>query len=259
MVGQDKMSIRTLIVDDEPLARQGIRLLLQNEPDLVVLGECANGAEALKLLESERPELMFLDVQMPEMDGFSLLAALPADKRPVVIFVTAYDRHAVQAFEVAAIDYLLKPLKPARFREALQRARQQLQSRDTSTLNQRLQDLLELAGPGSDYPRQLAVKTGDRTVFVRVSEIDYVEGAANYVILHVGPTNHMLRETLTNLETRLSPKIFLRIHRSFIVNMARISGVKPALRGEHVVALKNGKELPMTRGVRELQGRLEFL
>jgi two-component system LytT family response regulator len=253
------MSIRTLIVDDEPLARQGIRQLLQNEPDMVVAGECANGAEALELLEREAPQLMFLDVQMPEMDGFALLATLPQEKRPVIIFVTAYDRHALQAFEVSATDYILKPIKPARFREALQRARQHLQSRDTSALNQRLQALLDVARPGSSYPTQLSVKTGERTAFVRVSEIDYIEAAANYVILHVGQQNHMLRDTLTNLETRLSPRIFLRIHRSFVVNMARVTGVKPALRGEHVVALKNGKELPMTRGVREIQERLEFL
>jgi two-component system LytT family response regulator len=253
------MTIRTLIVDDEPLARQGIRLLLQNEPDITIIGECANGAEALDFIKHEMPSLMFLDVQMPKMDGFALLAALPPGKMPAIIFVTAYDRHALKAFEVSAIDYLLKPLKASRFREALQRARQQLQSRDTDALNQRLQALLEAAKPGATYPSQLSVKNGEHTVFVRVNDIDYVEAAANYVILHVGQQNHILRETLTNLETRLSPKLFLRIHRSFVVNLARVSGVKPALRGEHVLALKNGKELPMTRGVREIQQRLEFL
>lgn len=253
------MTIRTLIVDDEPLARQGIRLLLQNEPDITIIGECANGAEALNFVQREMPSLMFLDIQMPKMDGFGLLAALPPGKVPVIIFVTAYDRHAVKAFEVSATDYLLKPLKAVRFREALQRARQQLQSRDMSKLNERLQALLEAAKPKSPYPSQLSIKDGERTTFVRVSDIDYIEAAANYVILHVGQQNHILRETLTNLETRLSPKMFLRIHRSFIVNMARVSGLKPALQGEHVAALKNGKELPLTRGVREIQQRLEFL
>jgi two-component system, LytTR family, response regulator len=253
------MTIRTLIVDDEPLGRQGIRLLLQNEPEVSIIGECANGAEALDFVKREKPLLMFLDVQMPKMDGFALVAALPPELAPIIIFVTAYDRHALKAFDVSATDYLLKPLKPARFREALQRARQQLQSRDTNALNQRLQALLEAAKAKTNYPSQLSVKNGEQTVFVRVNEIDYVEAAANYVVLHAGQQNHILRETLTNLETRLSPKIFLRVHRSFIVNMVKVSGVKPALRGEHVLALKNGKELPMTRGIREIQERLEFL
>ena len=253
------MTIRTLIVDDEPLGCQGIRLLLQNEPDVTVIGECANGAEALEFVKRAKPALMFLDVQMPKMDGFSLVSALSPEEMPAIIFVTAYDRHALKAFDVSAVDYLLKPLKPARFREALQRVRQQLQSRDTAKLNQRLQALLEAAGPRNAYPTQLSVKNGEQTVFVRINEIDYVEAAANYVIVHAGQQNHVLRETLTSIETRLSPKIFLRIHRSFIVNMARVSGVKPAARGEHLLALKNGKELPMTRGVREIQQRLEFL
>lgn len=253
------MTIRALIVDDEPLGRQGIRLSLQHEPDVTIVGECGNGAEALDFIKREKPSLMFLDVQMPKMDGFALVAALPPEMMLIIIFVTAYDRHALKAFDVSAIDYLLKPLKPARFREALQRARQQLQSRDTNVLNQRLQALLEVAKPKSSYPSQLSVKNGEHTVFVKVSEVDYVEAAANYVILHAGQQNHILRETLTNLESRLSPKIFLRVHRSFIVNMAKVLGVKPALRGEHVLALKNGKELPITRGVREIQERLEFL
>jgi two-component system, LytTR family, response regulator len=253
------MTIRTLIVDDEPLGRQGIRLLLQNEADVTIIGECANGADALDLVKREKPSLMFLDVQMPKMDGFALLAALPADHVPVVIFVTAYDRHAVKAFEVSATDYLLKPLKPARFQEALQRARLQLQSRDTGKLNERLQALLEVARPKTAYPTQLSIKNGEQTTFVRINEIDYIEAAANYVVLHVGQQNHILRETLTSLESRLSPKIFLRIHRSFIVNMSKVTGVKPALRGEYLLTLKNGRELAMTRGVREIQERLEFL
>src|SRR6516165_3647695 len=135
------MSIRTLIVDDEPLAREGIRLLLQNEADIVVVGECANGAEALEAIRRDKPELMFLDVQMPKMDGFALLETLAPEEMPIIIFVTAYDRHAVKAFEVSATDYLLKPVQAARFHEALQRARQQLQSRDTNVLSQRLHAL----------------------------------------------------------------------------------------------------------------------
>jgi len=252
--------IRTLIVDDEPLSRQGIRLLLQNEPGITVVGECANGAEALDFVRRETmPALMFLDIQMPKMDGFGLLAALKPETMPVIIFVTAYDRHAIKAFEVSATDYLLKPLKEARFREALQRVRQQLQFRDLDKINAKLQVLLNAVNPENSYPSQLSVKDGERTTFVRVNDIDYIEVAANYVILHVGQQNHILRETLTNLENRLSPKTFLRVHRSFIVNLTRVTGVKPALRGEYMVTLKGGRELPLTRGVREIQQRLEFL
>jgi len=253
------MTLRTLIVDDEPLARQGIRLLLQEEPDVEVIGECANGAEALAAIQRQKPALMFLDVQMPKMDGFALLAALPAEQVPVVVFVTAYDQHALQAFEVSATDYLLKPFKPARFRQAVQRARQRLQSRNAGGLHEQLQTLLAAAKSVPGYPSHLSVKAGPRTVFVKISEVDYVEAAANYVILHVGTQNHILRETLTNLESRLSPRIFLRIHRSIVVNLERVTGVKPIPTGEHLVVLKTGRELPLTRGVRELQQRLEFL
>jgi two-component system, LytTR family, response regulator len=253
------MNIRALIVDDEPLARQGVRLLLQEESGIEVIGECANGAEALDVIQREKPDLMFLDIQMPTMNGFALLAALPAYLMPVVVFVTAYDQHALKAFEVSATDYLLKPLKPARFREAVQRARQKCQSRATGAMNEQLKALLEAANPQPAYPSHVSVKNGERTAFVKVNDLDYVEAAANYVILHAGVQNHILRETLTNLESRLSPRTFLRVHRSVIVNLERVIGVKPAPRGEHLVVLRNGKELPLTRGVREIQQRLEFL
>jgi two-component system LytT family response regulator len=253
------VNIRALIVDDEPLARQGVRLLLQEESDIEVIGECASGSEALKLVQRAKPALMFLDVQMPKMDGFALLAAIPLEQMPVVIFVTAYDQHALKAFEASATDYLLKPIKPARFREALQRARQLLQSRDANALNQRLQALLSMVKPESLYPSHLSVKAGERTVFVKLHDVDFIEAAANYAILHTGTQNHVLRETLGNLESKLSPKTFLRIHRSAIVNLERVAGVKPAPRGEYMVVLKSGKELPLTRGVREIQRRLEFL
>src|SRR5579864_2017503 len=167
------MKIRALIIDDEPLARQGIRLLLKDEPDVIVAGECANGKEGLEAIQLESPDLIFLDVQMPGMDGFDLLAALPEDKTLLIIFVTAYDQHAVKAFEVSATDYLLKPIKAARFREALERAKRELQSRDTSALNQRLHALLEIAKPKASYPSQLSIKDGERTAFVRVNDVDY--------------------------------------------------------------------------------------
>lgn len=253
------MNLRTLIVDDEPLARQGIRLLLREETDIEVVAECANGAEALAAIERHKPALVFLDVQMPRMDGFALLAAVPTNLMPVVVFVTAYDRHALQAFEMSATDYLLKPIKPARFREAVERARERARSRDLETINERLQVLLAETRSQSVFPSHFSVKAGPKTIFVKASELEYVEAAANYVILHVGVQSHILRETLTKLETRLSPKNFLRIHRSIIVNLEYVASVKPMASGEHLVVLKSGKELSLTKGVREIQQRLEYL
>ena len=252
------MKIRTLIVDDEPLARKRILMFLRDEPDVEIAGECMNGADAITQIEEHKPDLVFLDVQMPEVGGFDVLRALPADHWPLVIFVTAYNQHALEAFEVHALDYLLKPFKLVRFRQALQRARQTLDAKDGNGQNQRFQEWL-LAQEQAVYPRRLTVKSGEHTAFVEVSEVDYIEAAGNYAILHVGATNHILRETLANLEAKLSPKRFLRVSRSAIVNLDRVKAVQPATRGEHVVVLKNGKELALTRGVREVQQRLESL
>ncbi len=252
------MKIRALIVDDEPLARKRILMFLQDEPDLEVVGECANGTEAIRQIGKLHPDLVFLDVQMPEIDGFDVLRALPAERWPMVIFVTAYNQYAVKAFEVHALDYLLKPFKLARFRQALHRARHKLKAQDVKGQNERFRDWL-LAQEQAIYPRRLTVKSGEHTAFVEVNHMDYIEAAGNYAILHVGTTNHILRETLANLEAKLSPRQFLRVSRSAIVNLERIEAVRPATRGEHVVVLKHGRELPLTRGVREVQQRLESL
>lgn len=253
------MKIRALIVDDESLARARVKKMLADEPEVEVAGECASGAEAINSIQEHRPDLVFLDVQMPEVSGFDVLRALPPEDWPAVIFVTAHDQHALEAFEVHALDYLLKPFKEARFRAALQRVRQHLQSRDVAALNQRLQDWLGASKPEPAYPSHLAVKSGERTGFVKLSEVDFIEAAANYAILHVGAQNHILRETLTNLEAKLSPKVFLRVNRSAIVNLNCVKEVQPTGRGEHIVVLKNGKELSLTCGVREIQQRLAFL
>jgi two-component system, LytTR family, response regulator len=253
------MKIRALIVDDESLARARVKKMLTIEPDVEVAGECASGAEAITFIQEQHPDQVFLDVQMTEVGGFDVLRALPPEGWPTVIFVTVHDQRALEAFEVHALDYLLKPFKEARFREALQRARQHLQSRDAAALNQRLQDWLGAAKPETAYPSHLAVKSGERTGFVKLSEVDYIEAAANYAILHVGAQNHILRETLANLEAKLSPKVFLRVNRSAIVNLNRVKEVQPAGRGEHIVVLRNGKELSLTCGVREIQQRLAFL
>lgn len=253
------MKLRVLIVDDEALARARIKKMLATEPDVEVVGESSTGPAAIAFIQQHRPDLAFLDVQMPEVSGFDVLRALVPEVWPAVIFVTAHDQHALEAFEVHALDYLLKPFKEARFREALQRARKHLQARNVATLNQNLQSLLSGAKSETNYPSRVTVKSGERTTFVKLDEVDYIEAAANYAILHAGAQNHILRETLSNLETRLSPKQFLRVNRSAIVNLDRVKEVKPALRGEYVVVLKSGKELSLTRGVREIQQRLEFL
>jgi two-component system LytT family response regulator len=252
------MKIRAMIVDDEPLARKRIHLFLRDEPDLEIVGECAGGAEAIEQIGWQNPDLLFLDVQMPEVSGFDVLRALPTDHWPMVIFVTAHDQHALEAFEVHALDYLLKPFKLDRFRQALQRARQNLNAQDVKGQNRRFREWL-LAQEETAYPSRLTVKSGEHTVFVEVSDVDCIEAAGNYAILHVGATNHILRETLANLEAKLSPKRFLRVSRSAIVNLDRIKAVQPATRGDHVVILKNGKEFTLTRGVREVQQRLESL
>jgi len=252
------MKIRAMIVDDEPLARKRIHLFLRDEPDLEIVGECAGGAEAIEQIGWQNPDLLFLDVQMPEVSGFDVLRAVPTDHWPMVIFVTAHDQHALEAFEVHALDYLFKPFKLDRFRQALQRARQNLNAQDVKGQNRRFREWL-LAQEETAYPSRLTVKSGEHTVFVEVSDVDCIEAAGNYAILHVGATNHILRETLANLEAKLSPKRFLRVSRSAIVNLDRIKAVQPATRGDHVVILKNGKEFTLTRGVREVQQRLESL
>lgn len=253
------MKIRALIVDDERLARERVKKSLADETDVEIAGECANGPEALAFIQDHRPDLVFLDVQMPEVSGFDVLRALAPTPWPAVIFVTAHDQYALEAFEVHAVDYLLKPYKESRFRQALQRMRQRLINRDGPTGNPRFQAWLLAQAQATTFPSRLTVRSGERALFIAVEDVDYIEAAANYAILHVGAVNHILRETLTNLEARLSPKNFFRVNRSAIVNLQRVQAVRPAMRGDHEVVLKNGKELSLTRGVREIQQRLEFL
>jgi len=253
------MKIRALIVDDESLARKRVRKLLSQETDLEVIGECENGHEAIEFIREQKPDLVFLDVQMPEVTGFDVLRALPADKLPAVIFVTAHDQHAISAFEVHALDYLLKPVSQERIHGAIQRARQHLQARDTAAINQQLLDLLKTPKETAPtYLNRFAIKTTERTVFVRVEDVDYIESASNYVVVHTKAENHVLRETLANLETVLPPKSFLRISRSIIVNLDRVKELQPGIEGEHVIVLQNDKQLIMTRGMREVQEKLQY-
>ena len=247
--------IRTLIADDEPLGRQRIRHLLGQEDDVAVVGECANGEEAVVAILRDAPDLVFLDVQMPVLDGFAVVEAVGPEQMPVVIFVTAYDQYALQAFDVHALDYLLKPFDRERFQKALTRARLHLRRKSLDGLDQRLQDLLAdyAAGPGraANTLKRLAVKTGGQVFFLNAEEIDWIEAAGNYAGLHVKDKMHLIRETMGDLEARLDPALFLRIHRSTIVNRDRIKALKPLPNGEYVLTLHDGTRLSSSRSYRE--------
>jgi two-component system LytT family response regulator len=250
--------IRTVIADDEPLARRGIRAHLNLEKDIEIVSECRNGREAVTAIESSSPDLVFLDVQMPELDGFGVVEAVGVDHMPPVIFVTAYDRHALKAFEVNALDYLLKPFDSERFARAVQRARKQISRASLGDLSGRLKSLLaDLASrPEQKNPHRLVIKSAGRISFLDVAEIDWVEAADNYVRLHAGRESHLLRETMNSLEKRLDPEQFLRIHRSRIVNIARVKELRPLFRGEYDLTLKDGTRLETGRGYRDQVQRL---
>jgi two-component system, LytTR family, response regulator len=252
------MKLRTIIVDDEPLARERVRTLLREESDVEILDECSDGAAAVAAIRKFAPDLVFLDVQMPGMGGFEVLRALESQRLPLVIFVTAYDQHALQAFEVHALDYLLKPFKQSRFKQTVQRAREVMASQQAGAVSKNLLELIAQAKPQPERLSRIAVRTGERVLFVKVEQIEYIESAGNYVVMHAAKENHVVRETLTALEEKLDPKQFLRISRSTLVNVDQIKELQPMFKGEHVVVLHNGKQLTMTRGIREVQAVLKF-
>ncbi len=249
--------IRTLIVDDEPLARERIRALLTEQPDLDVIGEARDGEEAVQAILAHEPDLVFLDIQMPKMDGFEVIRTVGADNMPLVVFVTAYDQHALKAFDVRALDYLLKPFDRERFAESIGRVRQAIERSGTDEIGRRLLELVRELKPGGGRSERLVIKSAGRLFFLRTDEIDWVEAAGNYVKLHVGADEHLLRETMNGIEVKLDPDKFFRIHRSRIVNMERIKELQPWFNGEYVVILRNGTKLTLSRGYREkLQERL---
>ena len=252
------MKIRTLIVDDEQLARQRVRSLLAEEPDVEVIGESQDGFDAVDQIQETRPDLVFLDVQMPDMDGFEVLRRISRAALPVVIFTTAYDQHALQAFEVNALDYLLKPFKPVRFKKAVQRARDLITDKQAGVAARGVLSLLGQPPATTGQLTRLAVKTPGKVTFVELDHIQVIEAAGKYAVVHVGKENHVLRETMSSLESHLPPQRFLRISRSVIVNMDQIQELQPMFKGENLVVLKNGKSYPTTRPLRELQQKLEF-
>ena len=251
------MNIRALIVDDEPLARKRIRRLLTDEPDISVTGECGSGREAVNMIQEMPPDLLFLDIQMPEMGGFEVIQAIGPEKVPVIIFITAYDQHALKAFEVHALDYLLKPFKQERFKEAVERARRHLAKNGAAENNPGLATLIKTLQNGKNYLSRFMVKSSNRVVFIKAGDVDWIESAANYALLHVGDKTHIVRETMQSLETRLCPKTFQRISRAVIVNLERVKELQPMGKGQYVILLANGRQLTMSRGIRDLQQAVE--
>jgi two-component system, LytTR family, response regulator len=249
-------NFKVLIVDDERLSRRRIRRLLTLEPDCEVIGECSNGAEAVSALGRSRPDILFLDVQMPELDGFEVIRTL-TELRPLIIFTSAYDEYALRAFEVHAFDYLLKPFDSRRFRESLHRAKARVTQERSGSADYRLYELFENLAKMRRLPDRIAVRNNGRVVFVKLEDIDWIEASDNYICLHCGRETHVVRETMSELESRLDPAQFLRVHRSAIVNLDRIKELQPWFRGDYRVILRDGTELTLTKNHREkLESRL---
>ena len=245
------MTLRALIVDDEAVARRRIRRLLEHEAEVTISGECADGASAVTAIRTSHPDLVFLDVQMPECDGFDVVQQVPPQELPAVVFVTAHDRFALRAFDVHAIDYLLKPFTRERFRTALDRVREHLARRDHDA---GLRALVGELRTRARYVRRLSVRSGDRIVVMDVAGIDWLGAADNYVYVHAGSKTYLIRETLTALERQLDPDRFVRIHRSTLVHIDRIVELRAATHGDFEVLLRDGTRLTLSRTCR---GRLE--
>ncbi|MBK7707456.1 MAG: response regulator transcription factor [Acidobacteria bacterium] len=245
------MLIRTIIVDDEPLARDRVRRFLRDEPGIEIVGECGNGAEAIELIDSVRPDLVFLDIQMPEKTGFEVVKSLGGRDVPAIIFVTAYDQYALEAFDVHALDYLLKPFNRERLRRALGRARTDIENRSKGKIDERLASLIADLKAEKRYLERLLVKSTGRVFFIKTDEIDWIEAAGNYLKLHLGREGHLIRETMNSIESKLDPNRFLRIHRSTIVNIDRIKELQPMFSGDYAVILRSGRELTLSRNYRE--------
>ena len=246
------MQARVLIVDDEPLARDRIRALLSGDRQIEIVAEARNGREAIEAISTHTPDIVFLDVQMPDMDGFEVLQALNLEPMPLVIFVTAFDRHAIRAFEVSAIDYLMKPFDRSRFAKALERAKAHLKRpSDDAADTSRIVRMLEELKSGRRYLERFAIKTSERVLFVRAEEVDSIEAEGNYVRINVRETSYLVRDTINNVESQIDPRTFVRIHRSTIVNMNRVKELQTWARGEYRVVLHGGASYTLSRGYRE--------
>ena len=250
--------IRALIVDDERLARETLRLLLDGHSNIEIIGECENGAEAVDAIQKQTPDLVFLDIQMPEMNGFEVIKAIGPEQMPVIIFVTAYDQYALRAFEARALDYLLKPFDDDRFEQALSRATERIHERQVGELSSKLMGLIgnksespgapeEHVQPADEYLERIMIKERGSLFFIKVEEVEWIEAAGDYVSIHVGNKSHLLRETMSGLMKKLNPRQFVRVHRSSIVKIDSIKELKPYFHGDYIIILKNGTELKLSR------------
>jgi len=248
--------IRAVIIDDEPLARRKIRQMLARDPEVEVVGDCGNGREAIAAINAQNPDLVFLDVQMPEVDGFAVLESIAAPRSPLVIFVTAYDQYALRAFEVSAVDYLVKPFDRRRFEKAMQRAKSRIESERGSDVNRQALALLAELRARSSHIERLVIKAGGRAFFLKTEEIDWIEAEGKYVRLHAGKESYLLREAISSIEGQLDPKQFPRIHRSTIINIDRVRELQPWFHNEYRVILNDGTELMLSRSCRKKLGEL---
>ena len=248
---------RALIVDDEPLARKGIRRLLEAENDFIVAGEAANGEEAISAIEREKADVVFLDIQMPLLDGLALTDEIDPEFLPEIVFVTAYDEHAIQAFEAGAIDYVLKPIDPARFRKTLDRVRRRIVAGGNELIENRIVRLLSgLPTRGEQYLQRIAIRQGERIRFLGIDEVEWILSQGNYIELHSGGKKFLLRETMSGIEKKLDPRQFLRIRRSTVIRVDHIKEIQPMFNGEFTVLMRDGTELATSRRYRK---RLESL
>jgi len=260
--------IRAIIVDDEPLARRGIEIRLGGHPDIEIVAQCENGRQALAAIMREQPDLIFLDIQMPGLSGLDVLARLPQESIPLIVFVTAYDRYALDAFEAHALDYLLKPINDTRFSQALGRVREALVQRDAVAQREKLMKLLAAtqgsgaidaqqlreqltAVRGPEYPEVLPIRDDSATVRVNVTSIDWIDAAGDYMCVHADGRTYVLRETMKSLETILDPQVFQRVHRSTIVNVKRVRRLRPHTNGEYFLTLEDGQEIKLSRSYRD--------
>jgi two-component system, LytTR family, response regulator len=253
--------IRIVVVDDEALARERVRQLAGKIADLEFVGECEDGEMALRVVREQRPDLLLLDVQMPKLDGFQMLERLPSECMPVVIFTTAFDQHAVRAFDTHAVDYLMKPLQTDRFARAIEKVRGRLA---TQAHQVQVQDILALLADktplstANKYLTRITIRGDDEVLVVRTADIEAFETAGNYIVAHAGPVSHVIRDNLSALESQLDPQRFLRVSRSALVNLDHVRAVQPLFKGEHAILLQNGKKITLTRGVREIERALRF-
>jgi len=262
------MKVRTIIVDDEVLSRRGIEIRLRELPDFEIVAQCANGREALAAIQQYKPDLVFLDIQMPGISGFEVLAHLPQESMPIVVFVTAYDQYAIQAFEARAIDYLLKPIDEQRFAEAVERVREHLAARSAATQRDRLMQIIaEITGCGelvldellehgrkalgAGRPEVLPIRQGRETVRVPVASIQWIDAAGDYMCIHAAGETHILRGTMKELEELLDPNLFQRVHRSTIVNLRLVRSLRAHMNGEYFLTLEGGHELKLSRTYRD--------